>query len=244
MSQHTGRTIIHVVIPCYNPPVGWVGVLVYRIGQLKQAAHPEDLRLILVNDGSTQGLRSEDRDLVLAAFPGSSWLEHPVNKGKGAALRTGVMAAQGSPVLFTDVDVPYTVPSMISVIEGMRSGSDVVLGHRSDRYYERVPPLRRFISRMFRFVLKRLLGFVISDTQCGLKGFNAKGAALFLSTTVRRFLFDMEFVMLASRRKDLRITTVEAELNEGVTFTRMGVGTLVREAFNFLALLARSARQG
>lgn len=236
--------VIHIVIPCYNPPQDWVRTLVGRMLELRRAVSPVDLRIILVNDGSTKGVGAVDRELLLTQLKDVRWLEHPVNKGKGAALRTGVQAANGSLVLFTDVDVPYTVVCMAAVVEGLIDGSDVVLGQRSDSYYTHVPRVRVAISKLFRFVLKRILRFVISDTQCGLKGFNAKGGALFLATTVDRFLFDMEFVMLASREQGLRVTTVDARLNKGVTFTRMNMRILVREGFNFLGLLLRSGPRG
>lgn len=235
---------LHVVIPCYNPPPGWAGTLVARMSELQHKVSPHELRMVVVNDGSSRGVSPSDVELLRASFTDTRWLEHPANKGKGAALRTGVSAAEGSLVLFTDVDVPYTVECMTAAAQRLFAGSDVVLGQRANTYYERVPPVRVAISKLFRFVLKRVLGFAITDTQCGLKGFNARGARLFLSTTVDRFLFDMEFVMLASREKDMHITTVDARLNEGVTFTRMNLGILLREGVNFLGLLLRSTRRG
>lgn len=82
--------------------------------------------------------------------------------------------------------------------------------------------------------------FPISDTQCGLKGFGEAGRELFLRTTIDRFLFDMEFVMFVSRRKDLRTEVVEARLNEGVRFSRMNYRILLRESINFVRIALRS----
>lgn len=167
------------------------------------------------------------------------WVEHDRNRGKGAALRTGVTACGEGPVLFTDVDLPYTVESMVRAANALMAGSDAVLGHRRSSYYEQVPGTRRVLSRGFRWMLRHVLRFEITDTQCGLKGFNTRGRAVFMSTTIDRFLFDMEFILLLSRRKDLRISTIEAKLATDVQFTHLNYRILARESVNFLKVLLR-----
>lgn len=182
-----------------------------------------------------------DKQRVLQALPGVVWMDHPVNRGKGAALRTGATACGEGVCLFTDVDIPYVLPSMVAACNQLTSGANVVLGQRRATYYERVPWARRVISKTFRWVLRNVMRFPISDTQCGLKGFDAKGRAVFLSTTIDRFLFDMEFVMLVSRRKDLRIATIDARLDEGIRFSRMNYRVLAGESVNFLRVLLRGS---
>ena len=75
---------------------------------------------------------------------------------------------------------------------------NVVIGVKDQSYYDHVPPLRRSISRVFRFFVRSLLRIPTDDTQCGLKGFDQVGKAVFLKTTIDRYLFDLEFVFLAS----------------------------------------------
>ena len=132
---------------------------------------------------------------------------------------------------------------MATVYRALIADADVVLGHRGEDYYNRVPPARRAISKTFRWVLRHVMRFPISDTQCGLKGFGDRGRALFLDTSIDRFLFDMEFVMLVSRNKDLRVALVDARLNDGVRFSRMNYRILLREAVNFLKVVLRDFRQ-
>lgn len=229
---------IRLVIPCYNPAAGWSDLLVRRAQALRTELGLPDLPITLVDDGSTRGITAADRETLVAGLGPVEWLSHPVNRGKGAALRTGVLACQG-PCLITDVDLPYTTESMATAYRSLLSGADVVLGHRRMDYYARVPLARRVISRSFRWVLRNVMRFPISDTQCGLKGFGDQGRTLFLRTTIDRFLFDMEFVMLVSRRTDLRTEVVEARLNEGVRFSRMNYRILLRESVNFVKVAAR-----
>ena len=234
-------TPLHLVIPCYNPPVGWAGRLVERCRALQERMPEVAWQYTVVNDGSSVPIAEADRQLVMNGLANVNWLEHPINKGKGAALRTGVATGQGL-FLFTDVDLPYTLDSMAAACRALLGGAHVVLGHRRTDYYDRVPWARRVISKTFRWVLRRVMRFPISDTQCGLKGFDAMGREVFLATTIDRFLFDMEFVMLVSRRTDLRVELIDAQLDEGVRFSRMDIRILLRESANFLKVLLRGLR--
>lgn len=231
---------IRLVVPCYNPASGWVDRLAQRVGELRAALPGIAVTVTLVNDGSLSGITPGDRARLGEALHGVHWIDHPGNRGKGAALRTGVAAAPPGPCLITDVDLPYTVGSMREACAQLLAGSDVVLGHRRPDYYARVPWARRVISRTFRWVLRNIMRFPISDTQCGLKGFGDRGRALFMATTIDRFLFDMEFVMLVARERGLKVGVIDAQLSEGVRFSRMNYRILLRESANFLSVALRS----
>lgn len=235
----SSTTQIRLVIPCYDPPEGWAARLVERCQALQRALPDVELHYTLVDDGSTRRMSDADKRAVVQGLPGAAWETHPANRGKGAALRTGVAAGPEDRVLFTDVDLPYTLASMVEACRALVDGAQVVLGHRRTDYYDRVPWARRVISKTFRWVLRNVLRFPISDTQCGLKGFDAEGGRIFQSTTIDRFLFDMEFVMLVSRRKDLRVAVIDAQLDEGVRFSRMNYRILLRESLNFFKVLLR-----
>lgn len=235
---------IHLVIPCYNPPIGWAARLVERCVALQAALPATQLRFVLVNDGSTRNIGAEDRQFLDQLPGGVHWIDLDRNKGKGAALRSGVASVQeDGAFLFTDVDLPYEQESMVEACQALMEGANVVLGHRRTDYYDRVPWMRRVISKTFRWVLRSVLRFPISDTQCGLKGFDRIGSRLFLATTIDRFLFDMEFVMLVSRRKDLNVAIIDAKLDEGVRFSRMNYRILMGESLNFLRVLLRGLRK-
>ena len=103
-----------------------------------------------------------------------------------------------------------------------------------------MPPGRKFISKILRTGSKNILRLKISDTQCGLKGFNKKGKNIFLKTTIDRYLFDLEFIFLVSRQKEVSMIPVEIELRENIQFSSMRTGILLSEGFNFLKIFFKS----
>ena len=99
-----------------------------------------------------------------------------------------------------------------------------------------LPITRKIISKTLRFILKHLIRLPVSDTQCGLKGFNELGKQLLLETKINTYLFDLELVLL-SRKNKLKISAVHVFLKEGVIFTRMKASILIKEALNFFRLM-------
>ena len=165
------------------------------------------------------------------------YIEYKINKGKGYALRKGVEAANSQLQIFTDIDFPYTAASVAHIYEELNNGNDISLGYRIPAYYKQVPLFRKLLSKLLRWVLKKILKLSITDTQCGLKGFNQRGREVFLQTKINRFLFDLEFVLMASRNKSLKIKPVLVELREGITFSKVNLKVLFVESLNFLMLV-------
>lgn len=161
--------------------------------------------------------------------------------GKGYALREGVKVADAQCVIYTDIDFPYEEASLLEVARHLLRGeADVVAGVRDDGYYAGVPADRRRISRFLRWMLRTFLRLRITDTQCGLKGFNQAGRTIFLQTTINRFLFDLEFIFLASRNAGLRLKPVQATLKPGIVFSHVSLRVLGREGWNFLRVFFRA----
>ena len=226
----TVQPTIDLVLPVLNPSQTWVGDTLARKLELERQSG-RSVRLIVVNDGAKDHgpfVRLEADDPSMAVIHFSQ------NKGKGAAIRAGISSAASDLILFTDADFPYTIDSMVAVIKALEKGVDIALGYREQDYYASVPWFRKGMSESFRFLLKRVLRFPITDTQCGLKGMNKKGVEVFLSTRIDRFLVDMEFIKLAVRSEDLKIEPVVVKLRNDVTFSKMGVKVILREGLNFL----------
>jgi glycosyltransferase involved in cell wall biosynthesis len=168
------------------------------------------------------------------------YIQYEHNCGKGFALREGVKKANSEYCIFTDVDFPYAEQSVREIFNMLRSGDcDVAVGIKSKNYYKNVPWLRVRISRLLRWLVSVFLKMPITDTQCGLKGFNEKGKAVFLKTTVNRYLFDLEFLYLITKQKGVAVKSKEVELKKGVTFSRMPPTILAMEGWNFLKVLAK-----
>lgn len=232
-------------MPCYNPPEGWAENVIQSYGNVcGLLGETVAVNIILVNDGSGKGIRDEDISLLKSNLPAFEYVAYPQNRGKGYALRQGVAAAKGDLYLYTDIDFPYTTQSLQNVFALLKSGSaDVVAGVRDENYYTHVPGPRRRISKILRWMLRTFLRLKVTDTQCGLKGFNAKGKAIFLYTRIDRFLFDLEFIFLSSNEKNLRLQPAQVELRPGIEFSRARLGILARESVNFGWIFLRGIKR-
>lgn len=193
------------------------------------------VRLIVVDDGSQSTV---ELDSLQKSMPDAVIIRSAKNRGKGHALRLGIAKATSEVILFTDADFPYELSSMQAIVQALNNGADVALGHREKDYYASVPWFRKGLSESFRFVLKSLLKFPITDTQCGLKGMNQSGKAIFKETKINRFLVDMEFIKLAVKRK-VQIQPVVVQLRSDVEFSKMGISVLVPELVNFVRVIFR-----
>ncbi len=230
---------LDIVLPCFNPQGNWAIKIVnsYKIITDLLGFAPG---LILVNDGSSSGIDVADLDLLRKAIPSLIYHQRLENKGKGFTLREGVGLSHADFVIYTDIDFPYREESLGDVWQALQRGAQVAAGVKDRHYYEEVPALRRAISKALRWMSTRLLRLEISDTQCGLKGFDALGKQVFMQTRIERYLFDLEFLFLAIRRHQLRVVAVPVSLKPGVTFSKMRFRLLLAEALNFLRVWSLS----
>jgi len=215
----------------------WESALAARFVAFREAAADvaDDIRLIVVNDGSPNNATALNFNRLKKNLPEVSVVSYEVNRGKGHALRQGVATSEADYQLVTDADFPYTVESMRQVAIVLRDRGGIVAGNRDTAYYDRVPMFRRWLSKTLRWVLRNLLRQPVDDSQCGLKGFDRAGKAVFLQTTIDRFLFDLEFLMLANGK--VPVTPVPVQLRDGVVFSQVGLKILATEGLNFLKLL-------
>lgn len=227
--------ILQIVVPCYNPDRGWELILEEKFNELQRALPEAVLHLTLVNDGSVRDI-SDSLQQLKERIPGFQVVAYAQNKGKGYALRKGFEAVSGNSFIYTDIDFPYTIQSMVDIYRQIQNGMDVVIGVREKEYYDKVPVRRAIISKTLKKLIKYLLSVPISDTQCGLKGFSNKGREIFLRTSIDRFLFDMQFVQLAYKTKGVKVTTQVVHPREGIVFSHMNYKVLLRESVNFLKL--------
>lgn len=226
-----------IVLPCYNPSPHWEERVLQGYNSIIQRIHitPE---VIVVNDGSPHAIPSDKIEFLKAHIPHFIFTGYAVNKGKGAALRHGITMATGDLIIFTDIDFPYTSESFANIWQQLNEGKDIVIGIKDKEYYKRVPPARKHISKLLRRFSRLFLNIPVTDTQCGLKGFNQQGKKIFLSTTIDRYLCDLEFVYKSFKTTPaLHIATQEIKLKEGVKFSRMNSRILASEFYNFIQIL-------
>ncbi len=191
---------LSVIIPAYNERARLVPHLGPVLDYLR--AELPEFELLVVDDGSTDGMAEAAR-AALAADPRGRVISYQPNRGKGYAVRTGMLASRGARVVFLDADLstPVTeIPRALALLEQ----AEVVIGSRSlpDSDIRVKPPLyRRLATQTFDLVKHLMVGlWRISDTQCGFKAYRgAVARQLFALGQVDRFMFDVEILYLAER---------------------------------------------
>ncbi len=226
-----------MVLPCYNPPSDWEKVVAQSVQSIEKSGQIA-IALIVVNDGSTKNVSDSAINFLKNELADITYISYPQNRGKGYALRQGVSKVTTDLIIYTDIDFPYTEESFFEIYKGLQNGFDVVPGHRGAAYYSNTPYVRKIISKFLRWVLKTFLRLPTDDSQCGIKGFNKIGASVFLSTQIDRFLFDLEFIKLAAKRK-VKFQKVTVQLKPNVVFSKVNFRILLRESFNFFKILFR-----
>jgi glycosyltransferase involved in cell wall biosynthesis len=195
--------------------------------------------MYLVNDGSKSGIRSADIRLLSEKIAGFTYIDSSVNQGKGGALRDAVRLTTGKWVIYTDADYPYLIENAVEMFRLLSSdAADVVVGVRDEQYYDQLPIGRKIFSLSLK-VMNYLFfpQLKVKDTQSGLKGFNQKGKEVFLKTQISAFLFDMEFLVLASKNPTIRIHWIYVQAREGIVFSTMRAKTIMTELVNFASIL-------
>jgi len=171
-------------------------------------------------------------------LPNFEWVSYAQNRGKGYALRQGVEKTTSDIILYTDIDLPYNMNSMLDCLRQIIDGkADLCVAVRNESYYQRLPRRRRYLSKTLRSLNRTLLGLKTSDTQGGLKVFNQKAKRHFLATTIDRYLFDLEFVYLCSRDKDVVVLPVDSDMRDTIEISKMPLSVLWKEGLNFLKLI-------
>lgn len=230
---------LDIVLPCYNPQERWTNSIVLSLEKIQRALSDTFIRLIVVNDGSSKDIKA-DLEFLQEKIPALIVESYAENKGKGFAVRKGVEQATADVVIYTDIDFPYEENGLIAIYEALQKNQcDVALAIRDENYYDNVPATRRFISKMLKSIIRLTLRTPTADTQAGLKGFNKKGKEVFLKTSINRYLFDLEFIWLAAKQKDLRIACIPAKVKDGIVFRKMHFSILITEAWNFLKIFLR-----
>lgn len=215
---------LSLVIPAYNEA--------RRIQQTLQTAvrtlSELDLtaEIIVVDDGSTDETRSI-ADAAAEANP----IIHVLglrHQGKAAAVRAGMLAAQGALILFSDADIAVPLRYIRPFVDAAEQGADVVIASREGAAARRIgePGYRHVMGRVFNRFVQLLLLPGIEDTQCGFKLFRRQAARDILGrarlygdaseevTGARVTAFDVELLLIA-RRLGFEITVLPVEWTYG-----------------------------
>jgi len=204
-----------VVIPCFNEAARIGETLLLTLDYL--AGDAPESELIVVNDGSTDATGAIARERLKFAKIATRLLENFPNRGKGAAVRTGLLAARKPIGLFFDADLSTPLGETPKLIEPIANGDiDVGFGSRAlDRKLIgiRQPWRREYAGRVFNLLVRCATGLPFWDTQCGFKAFRLDVCRPILEAArVDGFAFDVELLYLA-RRAGLRIREIPVRWN-------------------------------
>lgn len=187
-----------VVVPAYNEEERLPRTLARLVEYYDAQSYPYDV--IVVSDGSRDGTDRVVQD-ISKAHPEVVLMAYTPNRGKGCAVRTGVLAAKGDFILFCDADLATPQEETEKLLPRIELGADIAIGSRplrESRLEVRQPLYRELAGRTFNKAVQLLAVKGIDDTQCGFKLFRRDVAIdIFRRTKVDGFGFDFESLMIA-----------------------------------------------
>jgi len=200
---------LSIVIPSFNESRR----IARTVEELRAALTPivPDHEIRVVDDGSdddtaliVERLAREDRHVVLQREP---------HRGKGAAVRHGMLAAAGDLRFMCDADLSMPVRELTRFLPLVPAVCDIAIGSREAPGSKRVgePAYRHVRGRVFNALVKRIIRSSINDTQCGFKLFSARAVeAVFPLMTIEGWAFDVEMLVIAESL-GLRVQEVPIE---------------------------------
>jgi dolichyl-phosphate beta-glucosyltransferase len=201
---------VSIVVPAHNEAAVIVETL-DRICEYLEEHHPSS-QVLVADDGSDDGTSS----LVEENRP--RWtgtevrcLRQNPNRGKGHAVRSGMLAADRPYVAFSDADLSTPIEELALLFSALEDGADIAIGSRAiagARIEIRQPFYRSLMGKIFNRVMRSITRLGVSDSQCGFKLFPREVAqSIFGRCRIDGFAFDVEALWLA-RRDGLRVAEV------------------------------------
>jgi len=234
--------VLSIVVPAYNESGRLPGSL-RRIREHFDAAG-EEYEVIVVDDGSADDTHAAACALA-DGWPQLSVVRFDRNRGKGAAVREGMLRARGVHRLFTDADLSTPLEELPRLRAELQGSTHVAVASRglADSQIEVHQQMRReLMGRTYNRLLQVLVLPGIHDSQCGFKVFTADAAvACFEPLRTMRFGFDAE-VLLRAQGMGWRIAEVPVRWRHVEASRVNSVRDASRMLFDLLLLRVRRAR--
>ncbi|MBC7546107.1 MAG: glycosyltransferase family 2 protein [Candidatus Sericytochromatia bacterium] len=194
-------TKLSIIIPAYNEETRLGSTLTTIAAYL--VSENVDAEVIVCDDGSKDGTVELVRRFAVD-HPHFRVSEAPRNQGKGAAVRRGIHEATGDFLLFSDADLSAPIGEAKRLLYWLEEGYDVAIGSRAmpdASVTIEAKSKRKIIGRIFNFLVQRMIGLPLHDTQCGFKAFRRDvGKRLFDLQRLDGFSFDVEVLYLAAHQ--------------------------------------------
>ncbi len=198
----SGQPFVSLIIPAYNE-AGRLAASVQALrGYLSAVDWPHEILLVI--ERSTDGTLELARELTVG-LADIRILSNDAQRGKGYAVRQGMLAARGDIVFFMDADLSTPLAEIGRFLARFAAQPevDVLIGNRQHAQsailrHQSLP--RRKMGQVFNAILRLLAGIRVRDTQCGFKAFRHRAVdAIFPRQTLDGFAFDVEVLLLAER---------------------------------------------
>ncbi|NDJ53174.1 MAG: glycosyltransferase family 2 protein [Chloroflexi bacterium] len=198
MSDSAPAPLLSIIIPAYNEEAR----LAHSLEDVARyvADHHESIEVIVVNNNSTDQTAHIAEEFA-SELPYMRVLHEP-RQGKGAAVRTGMLAGRGDYLIFCDADFSMPVEEVDKFIRPELNGYDIAIGSRELANSVRIdePEYRHLMGRVFNFIVRVLAVPGIQDTQCGFKAFRRDVVQqLFPMQTIDGWGFDVEILYLGRK---------------------------------------------
>jgi dolichyl-phosphate beta-glucosyltransferase len=189
---------LSVVIPAYNEEKNLAGTLTEINEYL--SGKPFAWEVIAVDDGSKDSTVRE-AEAFAGRIKNFRLIKSSPNRGKGFALRKGMLEAAGEYVLFMDADNSTSIKEMESFLPYIDSSADIIIASRRVRGASvEVPANRKIMGNVYVFLARLILGISVNDINCGFKVFkSAVSKKLFSAQIMNDWSFDAEVIYLAGR---------------------------------------------
>ncbi len=191
---------ISIVIPAYNEE-GRILATISKIQEYTDKFYP-DYEVVVVNDGSIDGTAQKIQEMMKDNKK-ISLIDNKINRGKGFAVKDGILKSIGDVILFMDADGSTPIESLSALLPFIDQGADVVISSRRIRgakILDDQPIQRIFLGWIFRKITQSLTHLEIVDTQNGFKLFKAGAAKdIFSKVTIDGWAFDVEALVIANR---------------------------------------------
>jgi glycosyltransferase involved in cell wall biosynthesis len=197
---------LSIVVPAYNEVDRLPRALAELLAHLRE--WPGSFEIVLVDDGSSDGTAALAEEL-LGPVPAGRVVRLDRNRGKGAAVRAGVLQTDGARVVFMDADMATDLAFLDVVVRAL-ADADVALGSRSvhGSRIQDLSPVGAAAHRLFAGLARVMTGVPVRDFQCGFKAFRGDAARrLFADVVEPGYAFDVE-VLLRAHQAGLRIVEV------------------------------------
>lgn len=200
---------LSVVVPAYNEARRLNATLTSLRAYLRD--QPWDWEVRVVDDGSL-----DDTARIAESFAAGEprvVVQREPHRGKGGAVRSGLLAARGAFRFICDADLSMPLDEIRRFLPPLATGFDVAIGSREGKLARRIgePMYRHVMGRLFNLMVQQLALRGIEDSQCGFKMFTAAAVtAIFPRVTVDGWAFDVEVLTIA-RQQRLRIVEVPIE---------------------------------